>query len=555
MLLTIHNLTKSYGAHTVLNAASFVVNEHERIGIVGPNGVGKTTLLRLLTGQEEVDAGTIAYGPAVEAGYLPQTTPEFHGRTIQDLIMAAVGNLRQLEEHMRQLEVAMANATASQLDVLLEEYNAVTTRYQGRGGYEIDYKIDVVMQGLRIAYLSRTQEVDTLSGGEKARLGIATLLLRSPDILLLDEPTNHLDFATMAWLETYLTEYPGAALIVSHDRKFLNQAVNRIFEIDEHNHQLKTYEGNYDAYVQAKAAERLKWEEDYQRQQEEIQELRKRIKEAERDARRNYHAPRDNDKFIKRYYEQSVQRTQARNVRAAQTQLARIEADPIPKPPEILRVSSQFNVEPIHTQEVIQIARVYKSFGERNLFNDLNIVLSAKTRMMLIGPNGTGKTTLLKLIMGQESPDSGHIKTVERAQIGYLPQDPQFADLDRTVIDTYRYGQIGYESEFVGRLIGYGLFRLDDMAKKVGQLSIGQRRKLEIACLLAQKPNALLLDEPTNYISLDVLEAFEAAIHAFPGPVLAISHDRWFIQHFGGEIWELAEGRLIRREDDTMNWL
>jgi macrolide transport system ATP-binding/permease protein len=175
--------------------------------------------------------------------------------------------------------------------------------------------------------------------------------------------------------------------------------------------------------------------------------------------------------------------------------------------------------------------------------------------MMLVGPNGAGKTTLLKLLMGQESPDSGHIKTVERAQIGYLPQDPQLADMDKTVIETYRYGQIGYESEFVGRLIGYGLFRLDDMTKKVGQLSIGQRRKLEIACLLAQKPNVLLLDEPTNYISLDVLEAFEAAVQAFPGPVIAISHDRWFIQKFGGEIWELGEGQLTKREDDEMIWL
>jgi macrolide transport system ATP-binding/permease protein len=539
----------------VLSAVSFVINAHERIGIVGPNGVGKTTLLRLLTGQEEADAGHIAYGPAVEVGYLPQTTPEFDGRTIQDLIMEAVGNLRQLEERMRQLEAAMANADASQLASLLEEYNTVTTRFQDRGGYEIDYKIDAVMQGLRVAYLPRTQEVETLSGGEKARLGIATLLLRSPDILLLDEPTNHLDFATMEWLETYLSEYHGAALIVSHDRKFLNQAVNRIFEIDEHSYQIKTYEGNYDAYVQTKAAERLKWEQEYQRQQEEIQELRRRLKEAEREARRNYHAPRDNDKFIKHYFEQSVQRTQARNVRAAEAQLARIEADPIPKPPEILRVNSQFNSEPIHAQEVIQFSHVYKSFGERCVLKDLNLVLSARTRMMLVGPNGAGKTTLLKLIMGLERPDSGHIKTVESALIGYLPQDPQIVDLDKTVIETYRYGQIGYESEFVGRLIGYGLFRLDDIHKKVGQLSIGQRRKLEIACLLARRPNVLLLDEPTNYISLDVLEAFETAVQAFPGPVIAISHDRWFIQHFGGEIWELAAGRLTRREDDTMIWL
>ena len=548
MLLTVHNLTKSYGVNTILSTISFVVNAHERIGIVGPNGVGKTTLLRLLANQEGADTGNIAYSHIAESGYLPQTiAPDFHDQTIQELIMGSVGNLHQLEEDMHRLEAEMARASTSRLNSLLEEYSMISTHFQDRGGYEIDYKIDAVMDGLRLAYLPRNQKVGTISGGEKARLGLVALLLRSPDILLLDEPTNHLDFASMEWLETYLTQYHGAALIVSHDRKFLNQAVNRIFEIDEHSHQLKIYEGNYDAYVEAKAAERLKWEEEYQRQQEEIQELRKRIKEAELDARRNYHTPRDNDKFIKHYFVQSVQHTQARNVRAAEVQLSRMQADPIPRPPEILRVSSPFNAEPIETQEVVHLSHVYKSFGIRCLFNDLNILLSAKTRIMLVGPNGAGKTTLLKLITGEEQPDSGNIKVAERARIGYLPQEPQLADLTKTVIETYRYGQVGYENEFIGRLIGYGLFQLDDMTRKVGQLSIGQRRKLEIACLLAQKPNILLLDEPTNYISLDVLEALEAAVLNFPGPVVAISHDRWFIQRFSGEIWELANSQLTRK--------
>ena len=540
MLLAVHHLTKTYGAISVLNDLSFIVNSSDRIGIVGPNGVGKSTLLRLLVGLEEADAGTISYGPAIASGYLAQSTPDFFGRTIDDLILASIGDLRQLEQRMHELEAAMSAPEEEQLASLLDEYHKVSTRFQDRGGYEIDYKIDAILAGLRLSYLPRTQEVDTLSGGEKERLGLATLLLRAPDILLLDEPTNHLDFATMAWLEDYLAHYHGAALIVSHDRQFLNQAVNHIFEISEHDHQLKEYTGNYDAYVLAKAAERKKWEEDYERQQEEMQELRKRIKESARQVGHGYRAPRDNDKFARHFFAQRVDSTIARNVRAAEEQLARIEADAIPKPPEIMRVNSQFKAEAMQSEVVIALSHLAKGFEGRRLFEDLNLIVPGRARIMLVGPNGTGKTTLLKLIMGLETPDTGEVKVVAGAHIGYLPQEPETLDEQKTVIDTYRYNQIGYEGELIGRLLGYGLFRLEDMQKKVGQLSLGQRRKLGIARLMAEGPNVLLLDEPTNYISLDVLEAFEAAIMDFPGPVIAISHDRWFIQRFGGEVWEMA---------------
>jgi macrolide transport system ATP-binding/permease protein len=540
MILTVRNLTKSYGAITVLNDISFVVNQQERVGIVGANGVGKSTLLRLLTGEEESDGGAISYAPEVEIGYLPQTTPDFHGRSIEDLILESVGNLRQLEQRMRTLEATMATAGEEQLPALLEEYSLVSTRFQDRGGYELDYKIDSIMEGLRIAYLPREQEVATLSGGEKARVGLATLLLRSPDILLLDEPTNHLDFASIEWLESYLAGYSGAAVLVSHDRQFLNKAVNRIFEIDDYEHHLKQYTGNYDAYVQARAAERAKWEEDYERQQEEIKELRKRIRESARQVGHSYRPPRDNDKFARFFFAQRVDSAISRNVRAAEEQLKRIEANPIPKPPELLQVNSHINSAGIASQVVIQLAHVSKSYGERTLFRNLDLLVTPQARIMLIGPNGTGKTTLLRIIMGLEKPDDGTVQVASGARIGYLPQEPDTLDLNKTVIETYRYGQVGYEGEFIGRLLGYGLFRLEDMHKKVGQLSIGQRRKLEIARLMAAGPNVLLLDEPTNYISLDVLEAFEAAVLAFPGPLIAISHDRWFTQRFGGEVRELG---------------
>ncbi|MGH2509300.1 MAG: ATP-binding cassette domain-containing protein, partial [Ktedonobacteraceae bacterium] len=227
MLLTVRGLTKGYGAITVLQSISFVVNFGERIGLVGSNGVGKSTLLRLLVGQEEADAGKFACAPTCEIGYLPQSTPDFYGRSIQDLILEASGHLRQLEEQMRTLERAMSDATdEARVTALLEEYDRATARFQDAGGYELDYRIDTILTGLRVDYLPRTREVSTLSGGERARIGLAALLLRIPDLLLLDEPTNHLDFASLAWLENYLAEYRGGILMVSHDRQFLNRTVN-----------------------------------------------------------------------------------------------------------------------------------------------------------------------------------------------------------------------------------------------------------------------------------------------------------------------------------------
>ncbi len=542
-MLAVRHLGKLYGAITVLDDISFIVNPNDRIGIVGSNGVGKTTLLNILISKESHDSGSFSFTPNTEVGYLPQTTPEFSGHTIQDLILESVGNLRQLEERMRELESSMSTASAEQLSQLMDEYEQVSSKFQDRGGYELDYKIDTILAGLRITYLSRDREMQTLSGGEKARVGLAILLLRSPDVLLLDEPTNHLDFASLEWLESYLSNYKGAILLVSHDRQFLNRTVNQIFEIDEHTHHLKKYDGNYDAFVKAKAAERAAWEEDYERQQEEIKELRKRVRETARNVA--HHRPAtDNDKTAYNFFGGRVQNTISRGVRAAEEQLRRIEANPIPKPPKLMQVSSSFNVEPVQAEVVIRVSNLTKCWDEACILDDINFTIASDARILLFGPNGAGKTTLLKMLMGIETPDRGEIRIVESARTGYLPQDPQM-DLDKTVLETYRYGQVGYEGEFVGRLIGYGLFSLDDMQKKVGQLSIGQRRKLEIARLMAEGPNVLLLDEPTNYISLDVLEAFEAAIVTFPGPVIAVSHDRWFIHRFGGKMWELVGGKII----------
>ncbi|GCE12545.1 ribosomal protection-like ABC-F family protein [Tengunoibacter tsumagoiensis] len=540
MLLSVHNLTKTYGTVSVLEALSFTLQKNDRVGLVGPNGVGKSTLLRILMGLEEADTGTVLYAPTSETGYLPQSTPDFEGQNLEELLRTSVGNLTQLEDEMHHLEMEMAQASSEQLTMLLERYTTVSTRFQDHGGYDIDYKIDRILAGLRIDYLPRTQSVETLSGGEKARLRLATLLLQTPDLLFLDEPTNHLDGGTMQWLEQYLTAYPGAILMVSHDRQFLNQAAKTIYELDEHTQHLKIYPGNYDSYIQAKARERQKWEEDYERQQEELAGLRKRIKVTGRQIGHTNRAIRDNDKCARYFFSQNVQSAVASNIRSAQAQLELLEAEALPKPPELLAVTTRFQTEPLQSASVIQLTQLSKSYGERQLFNQFTVTVSARARIMITGPNGIGKTTLLRIICGLDQPDSGTVQIVSGARIGYLAQDPELPNLDTTVIETYRSQQIGYEGEMIGKLLGYGFFRLEDMQKTVRHLSLGQRRKLELACLMAQSPNILLLDEPTNYISLDVLEAFENAILTFPGPVIVISHDRWFIDRFGGERWELT---------------
>ena len=544
MLLTVRNMTKSYGAVTVLSALSFVINAQDRIGLVGANGVGKSTLLRLLTGEEKADQGSLRYAPDVEYGYLPQSTALFSEETIDDVLISSLGDLRQLEERMRQLEDQMSQACEEDLPALLEEYGSVSTRFQERGGYDLDATINRVLSGLQIDYLARTRQLQTLSGGEKARVGLAALLLRSPALLFLDEPTNHLDVASMEWLERYLTAYRGALLVVSHDRRFLNRIIDQIFEIDEHQRELTIYTGDYDAYVRTKSAERAKWEEEYQRQQEDLQDLRRRIRDLRHAASQtSFGASRDSDKFSLFSHTQNKQGSSASRLKGAEQQLKLLEADLIPKPPRIIHVHSAFQGEPLHSQVAIQLVDVCKSFGTRTLLEHQSRDVGPSDRIVLTGANGTGKTTLFKMIIGTEQPDAGEIILSPSARIGYLPQETQLAP-NKTVIETYRDNQPGYEDELAGRLIGYGLFRLEDLSKQVGQLSLGQKRKLEIACLMAQAPNILLLDEPTNHISWDILEALEQAILDFPGPVITITHDRWFIQRVGGSLWTLDEKEM-----------
>jgi macrolide transport system ATP-binding/permease protein len=548
-MLTCRGIHKSYGHQIVLNDVSFVLNDGEHIGLVGPNGVGKSTLLRILTGAETPDSGQFTFAPGARVGYLAQNIPAPE-HTVADMMAAASREVRALETQMRELETQMQTAQGDVLDSLLTVYGDVLERFEHAGGYDIEQRMTGVMSGLGVDHLESARPFASLSGGEKARMTLGLLLVRAPDLLLLDEPTNHLDFARLDWLESYLRAYRGAALLVSHDRQFLNRTVSAVIEIDEHSRRSRRYSGDYDAYDQAKRRERRQWQQDFARQQEEIRSLQR---EANETARRNdhYRAHSDHDQFVLGTKRETQAATVSKRVRAAEEKLARILADPIPRPPRDMAFDYTFRPDVFESRVPLFVSGLSKAYGERRLLDSLDFSVSADSRIVLVGPNGAGKSTLIRLLVGLETPDSGSVRTHPAAKIGYLPQEDSRFDPRLSAFEAYVIGLDGAEHQHKARLLEMGLFRYDELDKRVGELSAGQVRKLQIARLIAEQANLLILDEPTNHASLDVVEGLEAALSSFRGPVIAATHDRRFMRRLAygshpAEIWALVDGRILR---------
>jgi macrolide transport system ATP-binding/permease protein len=545
LYLSIRDISKSYGLNLILSRVSLMLYAGQRVGLVGANGVGKSTLLKIITGEVAADGGSVTLTPGMELGYLAQAvSAEQAEMTIVDLIAAAMSRVRQLEARLRDLEQQMTVTTGESLTAIMRDYVDATEKFERWGGYDIEYRVDTVLNGLGVGHLPRDRRFATLSGGEKARVSLALLLVKAPDVLLLDEPSNHLDFAALSWLEDYLRRYQGAILIVSHDRQFLNHTVTAIVEIDEHTHTARHYSGSYDAYHQVKLVERRRWREDYARQQEEIKALRLEVKET---ARRNdnFRTSTDNDKFIIYKKRMTHQATVARRVHVAEEKLKRIEDDPIPEPPDDLRFDPDFDPQTLRGRMPLIVSQVTKTFGERCVLNRVTFTLDPGGRLMIVGPNGAGKSTLLKILVGQETADSGEVYRNPAVRIGYLDQGYGGLDPAKTVLHAFGEGTTLPEQAQITMLIRSGLFRYAELDRRVGQLSTGQQRKLQIARLIAGKANMLVLDEPTNDVSFDVLEGLEEALRHFPGPVIAASHDRRFIEQFGGEVFQLQDGRLL----------
>lgn len=544
-LLTITKLTKTYGLQTVLNAVSLTVNAGERLGLVGANGVGKSTLLKIITGQIAADDGAVSLAPGMSLGYLPQVFTGFDDQPLAQMIAASLAEIHALETQMRDLEAEMSRRSGAELDAVVAAYGEISEQFERRGGYDLDYRVQAVLSGLGVDHLPGEQPFGTLSGGERARVGLALLLLRAPDVLLLDEPTNHLDFTALDWLEHYLSAYNGAILVVSHDREFLNRTVTAIIEIDEQARQTKRYSGDYDTYHRAKVQERHQWEADYARQQEEIATLQLEAKETAR-RNNNYRPHTDADKFIRNAKIAQHDTTVSKRVRLAEEKLRRILENPVPPPPVPLRFDPRLNPEALQARLPLVASNLTRSFDGRRILDGVSFTVGLTSRILLAGPNGTGKSTLLKLLLGLDRPDAGEVIRNPAARIGYLDQQMGNFGSAATLYEAFAHGLEGSAQQFITMLIRSGLFRYEDMEKPVSGLSSGQRRKLQIARLIFGRANLLILDEPTNDVSFDVLEGLEAALHDFPGPVIAASHDRRFMQHFGGEIWTLIDGRLVK---------
>ncbi len=545
MFITASTLNKSFGLHTVLHDVSLSLRDGDRIGLVGANGSGKTTLLKIIAGELAPDTGSVQVAAGIGVGYLQQIMLDIEGKTVQDMIDLAAADVRALEAQMRELETQMAQVTGDALAPVLDAYGDASEQFDLRGGYDLDYRIDATLAGLGVAHIGRDRLFATLSGGEKERTALALLLVQAPAVLLLDEPTNHLDAASLDWLESTVAAYRGAALIVSHDRAFLNKTVNAIIEIDEHQHTAKRYTGDYDAYLNAKQAERRRWIEDYNKQQEEIKALRYDIAVRARN-NNNYRPVSDNDKFIKWGREQTHDATVARRVRSAEERLRRIEADPIPQPPDDLCFDGRLDPAALKGRLPLIARGISKRYGDRVILDDVSFEVGAGARIALVAPNGAGKSTLIRILTGREAPDSGEVVYNPAVSLGYLDQEARELPPDKTLFEAYSDGLPREEQALMTILLRSGLFRYEDVDKPVRGLSGGQRRKVHLARLIAGQANLLILDEPTNYVSFDVLEGLEDALRTFPGPVIAASHDRRFLERFGGERWTLQEGRLVR---------
>ncbi len=376
-------------------------------------------------------------------------------------------------------------------------------------------------------------------------MGLAALLLRHPDLLLLDEPTNHLDFAALEWLEEFLSKWRGGMLVVSHDRRFLDKCVRTIVEIDAHTHTATTFSGNYSAYAMAKEAQQARLADAWEAQQQEVRELRRVVRSKGRQVAHN-RPPTDSDGFAYAFKGGRVDATVARNVHAAEEKLRRIEADPVPRPARHLVVNTDFDPSQFGSKLPLTAQDLTVSFGSCVILESVSCQVEPRTRAVIVGPNGAGKSTLLKVLAGALVPDAGHVYRAPGVVVGYLEQEQEQLDAGATVYEHYAKGLIGDWETLKTELLTTNLFTWPELARPVEALSVGQKRKVQIARLLALRANLLLLDEPTNHVSLDVLEQFEHALEDFPGPIVAVSHDRRFIERFGNEIWVIGDGDLHR---------
>ncbi len=516
--IIIRGLVKSFAVgETLLDGLSLEITAGERVGILGSNGAGKTTLFRLLTGELRPDEGEIHTAPGRRLGLISQIPHYPEDYTVEDVLKTAHARVYALQARLQELAEAMAGDSSP---ALLAEYDKRTAELEALGGYDVDRNRAKVSNGLGIAPEMRGQLFDSLSGGEKTRVNLARLILEDTDILLLDEPTNHLDLRATQWLEEYLAHFPGTVLAISHDRWFLDHTVERCIEIL--GGKAEFYSGNYSFFVQEKQRRYEEQLKKYEKDQAKLAQLQKAAEKL------HLWAFMGNDKLHKRAF--SIEK---RMEKLSQT----------PKPRKDRALTQKFGAQEFFGDEVLVLEHLAKSFGPRCLFRDLDLEMAGSERIALIGDNGTGKSTLLKIILGEEAPDSGFIYQGPSVQTGYLPQLVRFENPHRTLLDTLLYEIKCTPQQARDRLAAFH-FRGEDVFKTVETLSGGEKSRLRLCMLMARPINLLILDEPTNHLDIASREWIEASLADYDQALLFVSHDRFFIQRFATRIWCLENGAI-----------
>lgn len=515
--ITVKGIVKAFEKDTnLLDGISFEINSGERVGLMGKNGAGKTTLFRMLTGELLPDEGEISMAAGTRIGLISQIPYYPAGWTVEQVLRSAFAELDRIRDQMHQLEQQM---TASAPQTLLKQYDALQIRYQSGGGYEMDMETDKICNGLDIPQNMRQTAFDRLSGGEKTRVNLARLLLEKTDVLLLDEPTNHLDMKSVEWLEEYLQKFKGTVLTISHDRYFLDRVVQRIIEIVDG--KAAFYQGNYSFYIEEKQARFDLQLKQYEQEQAKLQQL-------------GYTLERMKGWGINN-------RTLYRRAMSIQHRMDRIAKTEKPKTEKVLH--ARFGERDFRGDLVMAVQNLSKSFGDRVLFSDVELTVGGDERIALLGDNGTGKSTFLKILLGEETPSGGKIKFGPSVKMGYLPQILHFDHPERTLLDTMLYETKCTVQSARDRL-GSFLFQGEDAFKVVGTLSGGEQMRLKLCMLMEQKINLLILDEPTNHLDIPSREWMEAAVEEFDGTLLFVSHDRYFVDHFATRIWELDKQQI-----------